>query len=741
MIKLKKLNKGFKQFLVKTGLFIALFIVIQLILMFYQNIPLPSIYYFILDVDIGKALLLTAMIFFFLSIDKLKKLDEYKFELGKTIIFGILGILSFVGYFFLKAFLISNPAFAVDNILLFYPLKELALILGSILLIISVFGMKFSKYFIKKFKKEIGISIIIFILALFFIIEFQKLWSYFSFFVAKGVYYLLNLTSQATLSFSNNTPVISLNNFIVNIGKPCSGIDSMLMFIFLYVFIAGYDWKILNKKKAMMVFIPGVISVFLLNIIRIYLLLVIGAFISSKFALGFFHTNASMILFLGYFALFWGLLYKWMKKKEFRKENTNKSKLGVIKTFYNKIMSDSLYRNSIYLMLSTFIVSFLGFVFWIINARLFTTEQVGLATTIISSASLIVSIAGLGLGAGLIRYLPKSKRKNQKINTCFTLIALFTIVVSVIFLLIIDFTSPKIHFIKENMILAFIFIIFMIFASLSSLIESVFIAYRNTKYVLIKNSVFSISKLILPFLLVSLGAYGIFSSYMLSMVLGFLTVFIILVYKFNYKPKFAFYDSIIKKIGKYSFGNYVAGFIGSLPVLLLPLIITNVLTPETTAYYYMVMMIASTLFIIPQATSNSLFAEGSYNQKTLKHNIWKSIKIISLLLIPAIIITIFFGKYVLLLFGKSYSSEGYMFLDIMAVSGVFVAVNSVLGSILNIRKRIGAIITRSILSTILVLGLSIFFIKQGYALMGIGYAYLAGQIITAIMFLWVVWKK
>lgn len=284
------------------------------------------------------------------------------------------------------------------------------------------------------------------------------------------------------------------------------------------------------------------------------------------------------------------------------------------KTYF--IPKDSLYKNSIYLMLSTFVMSVLGFVFWMINARLFSAEQVGLATTIISAVTLISSISTLGLGAGLIRYLPTSENKNKKINTCFTLTILFTIVVSVIFLLVIDFTSPKIHFIKQNMLLAFIFIVFLAFNSIGSLIDSIFIAYRNAKFVFLENSIYSALKLVFPFLLVSLGAYGIFSSYMIAITLGTIVSIFILIYKFQYKPRFAFYDSIIRRIGKYSFGNYVAGLIGSLPVLLLPLIITNILTPTTAAYYYMAMMIANFIFVIPNATSNSLFAEGSHSEKT-----------------------------------------------------------------------------------------------------------------------------
>lgn len=310
-----KLEPGFKQFLWKISIFVLLFVAIQLIIMITQSTPLPNEYYFLLDVDIGKALLLTAMIFFFLTRDKLKELSKYNFELKTTIIFGILSIGSFLGYFLLKQFLIDNPIEAVEKILLFYPLKELTLVLGTIFLFITVFGVKFSKNFFKKFKKDIGISIGVFALALFLIVEFQRLWTYFSYAVAKSVYFLLNLTFNASLSFSGNMPNLGITNiFVVTIGQPCSGVDSMLMFIFLYVFIAGFDWSKFNKKKLFLMFIPGVISVFILNIIRIYLLITIGAFVSQDFAIGFFHTNASMILFLGYFILFWGLLYKWMKK-------------------------------------------------------------------------------------------------------------------------------------------------------------------------------------------------------------------------------------------------------------------------------------------------------------------------------------------------------------------------------------------------------------------------------------------
>lgn len=402
---------------------------------------------------------------------------------------------------------------------------------------------------------------------------------------------------------------------------------------------------------------------------------------------------------------------------------------------YEMFMKDSLYRNSVYLMFGTGIMAILGFIFWIIVSRLYTVEQVGLATTIISIMGLITSFSLLGLNAGIIRFLPSSERKNDKINTAFTLTALITIIVTTIFLLGLKGFSPKLIFIKQNMFYSLAFILFMVFATLSSLIESIFLAYRSAGFILLKNSIFSVLKLIFPAMFVFLEAYGIFGSWMFAVIVSFLVSAIILTSKFEYKPKIVFYDSIIHKIGRYSFGNYIAGFIGGLATMLLPLMITNLHYPEMTAYYYISMSIIGALFVIPQATSNSLFAEGSNNQKKIKEQVKKAIKIISLLIIPAIILIMFLGKYVLAFFGQSYAIEGTGFLQILAISAIFVSINSVYGAVIRVRKMIRFMIVLSVISASIILGLSYLSIINGYGLQGIGYSFLTGQIVNSIIYI------
>ena len=152
-----------------------------------------------------------------------------------------------------------------------------------------------------------------------------------------------------------------------------------------------------------------------------------------------------------------------------------------------------------------------------------------------------------------------------------------------------------------------------------------------------------------------------------------------------------------------------------------------------SAYFYLDMMIANLLYIIPMATSQSLFAEGSYSETELKVQLKKAIKIISLILIPAILVTSLFGNYILLAFGKEYSSEGIIFLQILAISGIFLSIKYIGNSIFYIKHRIKLIILVNFIGASIILSLSIMLIHQN--LLGIGIAWVIGQGAVALIYL------
>jgi len=145
------------------------------------------------------------------------------------------------------------------------------------------------------------------------------------------------------------------------------------------------------------------------------------------------------------------------------------------------------------------------------------------------------------------------------------------------------------------------------------------------------------------------------------------------------------------------------------------------------------MMIANLLYIIPSVTSQSLFAEGSYSETELKVYLKKAIKIISIIIIPAIIVTSLFGNYILLAFGEKYSEEGFILLRFLSILGIFISINAIGSVILNIKHKIKLIILVNFIGASIVLSLSIMFIHNN--LLEIGVGWMLGQGIISVIYL------
>jgi O-antigen/teichoic acid export membrane protein len=401
------------------------------------------------------------------------------------------------------------------------------------------------------------------------------------------------------------------------------------------------------------------------------------------------------------------------------------------KTIYTLIMTDPLYKNSIFNMSSTFILGGLGFVFWIIIARLYKPEMVGVATTLISIMTLLNGFTVMGLNSSLNRYLPKSAHKNALINSSFLIVLINTLVVCGIFFLGLPVFSPQLVFIRSNLFYVISFCIFIIFCSWNSLVESAFMAFRSASNILIKNIIISVLKLILPFAFIVFGAYGIFMSTAFAITLGVLTGLLMLLLNFKMKPSLSIQFSLIKEILVYSFANYTAIFMFYMPSLVLPVIILNVLSARYAAYYYIASMIQSVLQIIPMAASQALLTEGSYNEAEMRRHVKKAAMTILTILGPATIVVVLWGNTLLQFFGKSYASEAFQFLQLYSASTIFTALILVANSILNVRHKIASLVISNVVGSLLTLWLSYAFIA--YKLVGVGWGWMLGQVIAGLI--------
>ncbi len=407
-----------------------------------------------------------------------------------------------------------------------------------------------------------------------------------------------------------------------------------------------------------------------------------------------------------------------------------------------QFLATPLYRNAIYLIVNTVVVGLLSLLFWMVVARFYTETTVGYSVAIISAASLIATLSLLGFNASLVRFLPQAEKPQELINSCLTLCGLTSLVVAGIFLASVEFWSPALALIKENTIFSATFIILVLILTLSILVGNVFIARRKAGFVLCHNTIASFIKVLLPIpFVLLLHSFGIVGSWGVAFGISlFVSLFIFMPkVQRHYKPIPILKLNLIKDIWSYSSGNYLVYLFMATPILALPIIVINLLGAEQNAYFYIAWTIATALSAIPNGIALSLFAEGSHFEDKLRENTIKALKFTFLLLIPAVILLVLGGKWLLLAFGQNYSANALYLLWVLAISSLPLSITLIYTSILRVTNRIKELVAIWGFVTIGVLVVS-YLVIPTTGIIGISYAWLGAHCIVTIYVLVVTLK-
>lgn len=327
--------KGLREAIIKFVIAVALVWAVQWLLgifltsteLYKTYLTIPADY--VLLPYISRIIFFNAIIFGIVAFcintyNELKGMPVFKFKVSNIMFLLFASLVIFIHYF-LKYLINQNPGFFFHAPALWGLLKIVLSALAVLLLAMSVYGMNFTKYFATKFWKPIllfsGFTIVFFFLMLLV----QNLWTFFSNIIAGSIYLIFTLLFDKVyyvpyeIAFTTREiggPILGAEGFIASIGKPCSGIDSLLLFISLFAIIVVMDWKKIHKTKAGIVFIIGAIGMFVTNILRIFLLYLVGIYISEDFAIGVFHTNIGWILFIIYFFIFYSIGSRYMYRKD-----------------------------------------------------------------------------------------------------------------------------------------------------------------------------------------------------------------------------------------------------------------------------------------------------------------------------------------------------------------------------------------------------------------------------------------
>jgi O-antigen/teichoic acid export membrane protein len=397
------------------------------------------------------------------------------------------------------------------------------------------------------------------------------------------------------------------------------------------------------------------------------------------------------------------------------------------------MFEDSLLRNSALLFLATVELAAGGFLFWQVVAHLYSPAQVGRASVLLSTSTLIANAALLGMHNSLIRYLPEWPDRAVTVNTGRTLVVVASATGSGILVLVGPMLVPELAELHRPLG-ALAFGLFTVAFAASLFDDSLFIALRSNGYVLIRYTVVVFLRITLVPLLIGLQAFGVFSSWSAANSLSLIFYLVVFRRTFGLKTKLQVDAARMRAMWRYSAGSYLATMILTAPTLLMPTLVAQRLDSESAGYYYIASLLTSVLAFIPQATARAFFAEVANDPSGLRHCLVRVSKITLAAQIPSLLTMIVFGKFALSLFGRVYV-QAYPLLVLLALVVTLSSVGHIGSTLLLATGRLTTLCQLSAAAFVVTLGGVYLLIPRGLAY--VGWSLLGGEGVIATAYLFV----
>ncbi len=394
-----------------------------------------------------------------------------------------------------------------------------------------------------------------------------------------------------------------------------------------------------------------------------------------------------------------------------------------------------LYRNAIYLMVNTASVAGIGFLFWVVAARIFPEDVVNADLILIQAATYLGILSSLGFGHGLIRFLPTTAEDPEKmVNSCLTLSLLFSLGLSGVFVAGVHqryWYTQGLNVLPDPLEILGFLIFVLLFVPLP-LLDYLFIARRSASLAALKSFILQVAKFVLLIIFYFVYRHhAIILGYAVGVAVALGIAFFALIPNVipGYRPRPALNIPILRSLFRFSFLSHMTEILALAPGVVLLLMVDKIFLPESgiaAAFGITWLIVGTAILVIPAAATTSLFAEGSH-EEDLGRDVRRTLRFVLPLLGLTTGVILLFGEFILKFFGDTYAANGLRLLRILAISGLFYTFNSVYMAVKRVEKRMVLVVAMMTFATGVTIGLSYLYLPSTRDIAVTGYAWLLGQ--------------
>jgi O-antigen/teichoic acid export membrane protein len=324
------------------------------------------------------------------------------------------------------------------------------------------------------------------------------------------------------------------------------------------------------------------------------------------------------------------------------------------------------------LVATTGVSAVLGFLYWWVAARRFSAPEVGFAAAAISAMTLIGTVCMLGLGTMLIGELPR--RPGQRaalISAALIVSGVSATIIGAIFAILSPYLAADLKLLSSDIGMVATFAVGVGLTAVALVLDQALIGLLSAGLQFSRNTIFGVVKLAAIWLAASVLADTTGMSIYITWLVGNLISFAALISYIVARrgivgiahPEW----TVLRSLGWKSLQHHMLNMVIMAPGLVMPLIVTAVISVSANAYFYTAWMLASFVSVGPVSLATVLYAVGSGNPQALAQRLRFTMSAGLVIGLAANLVLFPGGELLLSLFGKAYVAESLWPLRILGL--------------------------------------------------------------------------
>lgn len=328
-----------------------------------------------------------------------------------------------------------------------------------------------------------------------------------------------------------------------------------------------------------------------------------------------------------------------------------------------------MFKNSAAVATGNVVAAALGFVYWWYAARTFPAASVGLASAGISMMGLMGMVGEAGLGILLVGDILLHRGREHGLIAASLLCALVASgACGLVYVAVAEPLLASSLGLAATPGNAALFVAGCTLTGVALVLDQAYAGLLRSSLAMYRTSTFSVIKLaLLPVMATTVGlgaGQGIVHAWVIGLALS-VALIGALAYRVGVVvpavPDFSLLARLMRKV----VDHHLLNLITQSPALILPLLVSLLVSPAATAAFYPAWMIIAVAAMIPSALTGVVYTIGMAEPQTIRHRLHLSLAISAMLALGAALFLLLFAQTFLAAFNPAYPALAGSSLDLL----------------------------------------------------------------------------